>query len=605
MVNRYDYMFRGIFRCCFLVIGALVLVASCAKIGSPSGGPRDKEPPVVVKSIPGNGARNFTGQKLSVTFNEYIVLDKISEKFMVSPPMEKKPRVFIRKKSVIVEYDEKLRDSTTYTFYFQDAVRDLNEGNIFDNFQIVFSTGPEIDSLSVTGNIYNALSLDPPENVLVMLYANPADSAFQKHIPDYISRADKNGYFRIDNIKSGTFRLYALKDADNSRNFNLADEEIAFMDKPVIITPEKNYLPVHADTLKTKKTSSTIPDTVIITGEHKLILFQPERKKHYLSSSSRSSKYKLNYSLSLPPDSMRFDFSIPGADRQAYIIERNKERDSLQVWLTDSLLYSQSPDTTILNYPFTDSTGAVIQKQDTILMRFVVPKGPRVKEIISPFKVLSGFSSGNLRPGQRIVLSSQTPFRNPDTSRIRIYEITANGNKKVPFTILRDSSNSCRMFLDARFLQGKNYMYIADSAAYGDIFGARADSTGSRFIVRADNTFGTIAFNIKNYQGNRIVQLISNEKIVRETYMKSDGKAEFTYLDPGKYQARIIYDLNGDGKWTTGDFDTGRMPEPASYFPKEIDVKEFWDFVEDWDASEMNSKKFKSTIQKNKSRTNN
>jgi len=598
-------MFRGIFRYCFILFWAFVLVASCAKISSPSGGPKDNEPPVVVKSIPENGTINFTGKKLSVTFNEYIVLDKINEKFMVSPPMENKPRVFIRNKSLIIEYDEKLRDSTTYTFYFQDAVRDLNEGNIFDNFQIVFSTGPDIDSLSVTGNIYNALSLDPPEGVLVMLYANPSDSAFRKQIPDYISRADQKGYFRINNIKSGNYRLYALKDADNSRNFNLADEEIAFLEKPVIINPENNYLQGTPDTIKTKKLPALSPDTIIVLGEHKLILFKPEKKMHYLSSSSRSARNKLNYSLSLPPDSMNFEFSIQGADKQSYFIERNKARDSLLVWLTDSLLFSQSPISTILNYPFTDSTGAVVQKQDTLLMRFIAPKTPRLKAKTPPFKVISGLSSGNLSPGQKIVLSSQTPFRNPDTSRIRLYEIVDDKYKKVPFSISRDSANSCRMFLNARFLQGKNYIYISDSAAYSDIYGARSDSTGNRFIVRDNNSFGTITFNIINYEGNRIVQVMSGDKVVREMYMKSDGKAEFLYLDPGKYQARIIYDLNGDGKWTTGDFDTGRIPEPSSYFPKEIDVKEFWYFVEEWDVSEKNIKKLKSSVNRNRVRMNN
>jgi uncharacterized protein (DUF2141 family) len=598
-------MIRNISRCGFLVFGAFVLVASCAKISSPSGGPRDKKPPVVLKSLPVNGTRNFTGDKLSVTFDEYVVLDKITEKFMVSPPMAKKPRVYTRNKSVIVEYDEKLRDSTTYTFYFQDAVRDLNEANILENFQIVFSTGPDIDSLSVTGNVLNALSLDPPEGVMVMLYSNPNDSAFKKTIPDYISRADKNGYFRLDNVKAGTYRLYALKDADNSRSFNLADEDIAFMDSTLTITPETNYLPFIPDTTRTKKTSASTPDTVILKGEYKLILFKPEKKLHYLSSSSRSAQYKLNYTLSLPPDSMAFDFTIPGADPRSYIIERNREKDSLQVWLIDSLLFSQSPVTTILNYPFTDTTGVIAQKEDTLLMRFVVPRAPRGKTKTPAFKVSSSFAFGSLRPGQQIVLSSMTPFREPDTSRIKIYELSGEEKMRVPFSISPDSSNICRMFLNASFFQGKNYLYIADSASFSDIFGARSDSTGNRFLVRADNTFGKIVLNIKNYQGNRIVQLLSGEKIVKEIYMNSDGKTEFTYLNPGKYTARIIGDINGDKKWTTGDFETGRQPEPVFYMPKEIDVKEFWEFVEDWDAGEKNVKKVKKTAQKNMGRTNN
>ena len=146
-----------------------VIISSCAKISTPTGGLRDRLPPVVVKSVPLNGSKNFKGNKIEVTFNEYVVLDNINDKFMVSPPMKKKPRVFIRSKSVDIEFDEKMKDSTTYTFYFQDAIKDLNEGNILQNYQFVVATGSVIDSLSVTGNIYNAFNLEVPEKTLVLL----------------------------------------------------------------------------------------------------------------------------------------------------------------------------------------------------------------------------------------------------------------------------------------------------------------------------------------------------------------------------------------------------------------------------------------------------
>ena len=182
--------------------------------------------------------------------------------------MNKKPRIYLRGKSVILEYDDDLRDSTTYTFYFQDAIRDLNEGNILENYQFVFSTGAVIDSLSVTGNVYSAYNLDPPEATLVLLHKDLADSAVIKKLPDYISRVDKKGYFRIDNVKEGKYRLYALKDADNSKNFNLANEEIGFMNSPIEITPEKNYTPVKPDTIKVMPGKIKTADTVIIKGEY-------------------------------------------------------------------------------------------------------------------------------------------------------------------------------------------------------------------------------------------------------------------------------------------------------------------------------------------------
>ena len=302
-------------------------------------------------------------KRIVVTFNEYIALDKITEKFMVSPPMDKKPEISVKGKNLVIVYEDELKDSTTYTFYFQDAIKDLNEGNAINNYSFVFSTGPVIDSLSVTGNIYKAFDLNPPENTLVMLYSDLADSAFIKKIPDYISRADKNGYFRIDNVKEGRYRLYALVDADNSKNFNLADEEMAFIDSVLLINSQRNFLPVIQDTVTVQQPISKVSDTVFIKGEYKLILFQPPKKNYYLTSSSRNQAYKLNYSLSLPPDTLGFEFLIPGTSENGYIIERSPENDSIQIWLRDSSLYAQPVISAVIRYPFTDSTGIVIQKR--------------------------------------------------------------------------------------------------------------------------------------------------------------------------------------------------------------------------------------------------
>jgi len=579
----------------FPVIFLFILIGSCAKMSSPAGGPRDKVAPVVVKCTPVNGEKNFKGNKITVTFNEYVTLDQINEKLMVSPPMTKKPKVSLKGKSVVVEYDDELKDSTTYTFYFQDAIRDLNEGNIIENYQFVFSTGPVIDSLSVTGNVYSAFSLDPPENALVMLYRNPDDSAVMKQIPDYISKAGKNGYFRFDNVKEGKYRLYALVDADNSKNFNLADEEIAFMDTTIEISSVKNFLPVIKDTVKITPGKIKAADTIIKKGEYRLFLFQPAKKMHYLSSSSRSAPYKLLYTLSMPPDTMGFDFTIPETGEKSYRIEKSAEKDTILVWLTDSTLYTQPLISTLIGYPFTDSTGNIYQKRDTVTMRFIIPKTTRTRTKKTPFRVSSNLLGGSLKPGQQIIFKSQIPFRTPDTSKIRLYETEGANRKKTTYSFRQDSTNSCRMTFNANILQGKTYLFIADSAAFGSIYGDQSDSTGSKVIIRNEKTFGTLLMNIKNYRGSRIIQLLTPEdKIVSERILRADAKVEFRYIDQGNYRLRVIYDLNSDGKWNTGDFMTRRQPEPVSFYGQELYIKEGWSEDNDWDISEQNIKKLKS-----------
>ena len=595
-------MYKRMIDRLFLISALIAILGACAKISSPSGGPRDRLPPVVVKSDPVNGARNFRGNKIAIVFNEYVVLDNINEKFMVSPPMKKKPRVFTKGKGVDIELTEKLKDSTTYTFYFLDAIKDLNEGNVLQNYQFVLSTGTVIDSLSVTGNIYNAFNLEAPEKTQVLLYRELADSAVVKHLPEYISRVDQNGYFRIDNIRPGTYRLYGLKDLDNSKNYNNTDEEFAFMDSTVAITAEKNYIPpppVVKDTVIVKKAinknavpvkdtttvKKEVPEPVALIGEYRLFQFAAQKKAHYLTKSTRDLMYRMLFVLSTPPDSMKFEIFMPGVDRKAYFLEPSRDRDTLKVWLTDSSLYSQPLIKTIVRYPFTDTLGILRYKQDTVPMRFMPPRAPRVAKIKrTVFTFESNILSGFLKPGHQIVLKSKTPFREPDTSRIHIYELLQTTRQNVPYSLFKDSTNSCKYLLRSKLQQEKKYLFVAESASFGNIYNEYSDSIGVKFSIKDPETYQKLTLNIKNYAGDRIIQLLDKtEKLVAETYMKKDGKVVFPLLESGFYRVRVIYDLNGDGKWTTGDFTKNRQPEPVSYYPSEIELRQGYELEQDWD----------------------
>jgi hypothetical protein len=584
-----------------LIISTLfVLISSCAKIGKPTGGPRDRTPPVVLESIPEYGAKNFRGKRIVITFDEYVALDNINEKFMVSPPMKKKPRVFIRGKNVIAEFEEQLRDSTTYTFYFQDAIKDLNEGNTIDDYQFVISTGPVIDSLSVTGNVYTASNLEVPEKTMVLLYRDLADSFVVKHLPDYISRVDQKGYFRINNVKEGIYRLYAIKDADNSKNYNLPDEEFAFMNSTVEITAEKNFIPVVKDTVKVKKEvprtrdlnvkkDLKLQDTIVPQGEFPLMLFMPTKTNHYLTSSGRPMKFELVYTLSLPPDTMDFRLRIPGSGENSYFVEKSIGKDSIRVWITDSTLFSQTQLQTIIDYPFTDTLGILGYKEDTITMRFLTPAVRRGSKVKKPVYTFAASIKGNvLKPGEEIMFSSATPFRTPDTTRIKFYEVADSLKLKVAYNLRKDSLNPGIYFLKADLKQDKKYILIADSGSFGNIYNETADSTGYNFSLRKPDTFSKLTLNIKNCKGSSIIQLLNNkEKVVSETIMKSDGKLVFSMLDAGAYRLKVIYDLNNDGKWTTGDFSKGIQPEPVSYYPRELDIKAGWEIDQDWDINKQ------------------
>jgi hypothetical protein len=146
-------------------------------------------------------------------------------------------------------------------------------------------------------------------------------------------------------------------------------------------------------------------------------------------------------------------------------------------------------------------------------------------------------------------------------------------------------------------------LFIADSGAFRNIYGNVSDSSGYKITIRNNDSYGKLTLNVKNYEGNRIIQLLSkDEKVLREAKMNKDGKVEFPYLDRGTYRLRVIYDLNGDGKWTTGDFKKGLQPEPASYYYQEINMKEDWYEKQDWDIGEQNVKTLKSSAAKSLNR---
>ena len=591
----------------YIIILISLAIYSCAKIGSPSGGPRDREPPVVVKTVPAAGATGFSGYKVEITLNEFVALDNINDNLIVSPPSKKKPKTWIKGKTIITEFEDDFADSTTYSLNFQNAIKDLNEGNILEDYKFVFSTGEVLDSLSVTGNVYNADNLEAPEKLFVLMHRQLADSAVRKHLPEYIALTDKFGYFRIDNIRPGKYRLYALKDADNNKLYNLEDEPFAFQSEPFEVTADSNWMPIVKDTVKVKKappakgsarnTPQIRPqDTIPRFGKTRLLLFTKPSSARYLKSSDRKIKNQLEYVLSLPPDSLGFSFSLQDADSNKYLVEKSLQKDTMTVWLTDSTLVNSNQLTTFLRYPVTDSVGSISFKTDTIQMRFVPPKTPKMSAGTPKKHVALALSNnltgGLLKPGQMITFKSETPLREPDTSMIRILEIAKKDTLKIPLIIKKDSVTSRKYIISAGFLPDRKYFLEADSGAFRDYYNLSSDSIGISFSLKPADTYGKLTFRISNGSGKMFVQLYDKgeKQLIRQSNVVGDSLAVFSLLEPSTYRARIIFDRNGDGKWTPGDFSKSRLPEEVSYYPKEIELKAKFEIEQDWDVKVRNEK---------------
>ena len=570
----------------------MLFALSCAKISSPTGGPRDTDPPVILKSQPENGTVMFSGKSFTVTFDEYVVLDKISEKFMVSPPLAEKPEIKLRGKSLQVTWDDDPADSTTYTFYFQDAIRDNNEGNPIPNYQYVFSTGPVLDSLSLTGNVFNALDLETVPDVTVIMYSNLSDTAPRKELPAYISRPDPSGGFLISNIRPGRYRLYALSDMNGNTRYDLDDEVFAFCDSVLDINPD-DYYSLVPDTVKYRPataTETTKPDNFLF-GLIRLYAFRKASQKQYLTYTERKSAWSVGFGLALPSDSGQVSVSMADASPESWFMETNAARDTFRIWITSPEVYDRDVLETLMTYPFTDSTGMIISRTDTVILRYQKPTPPRGGERKAPALAITTNITGKNRPGTVPSFASATPLADPDTTKITLFQRVDSLTRSISYVFERDSLNSQRLLMKAPLAPGESYTLICNAGAFSDIYGNISDSTAYRIPVSTSEDYGSIKATITGYEGDVIIQLLSGkENVARESRITSPGDVTFDLLDKGRYRLKVIYDLDSNGKWTTGDFDLGRNPEPVSYYPTELEVKINWGLEQDWDIGVMHAK---------------
>jgi hypothetical protein len=225
-------------------------------------------------------------------------------------------------------------------------------------------------------------------------------------------------------------------------------------------------------------------------------------------------------------------------------------------------------------------------------MLFPTPRPTRGTKVKKPvLSVETNILTGSLKPGQTIVFKSKTPFREPDTSKIKLYETVQTLKQKVAYEFIKDSLNLGKYYLKTKLAEKKKYLFIANAGSFSDIYNVSTDSAGIKFSIKDPETYCKLTFDIKNYEGGRIIQLLDKaEKLLAEHYMAKDGKTVFPLLETGVYRTRVIYDLNGDGKWTTGDFSKHIQPEPVSYYPKEIELRSGFDLEQTWDIGVKNFK---------------
>ena len=272
MYQKLKMIKRGILFIGIVFIGQIcsLFIIGCAQIGSPTGGPKDTSAPVLIKAMPSNNQTNFTGNKITLSFDEYVDLQDIQSNLLVSPSPKNNPSINSNLKTITIKLKDSLLPNTTYAINFANAIKDINEGNVFKNFVYTFSTGAYIDSLKIEGKVMMAETGKIDSSLNVLLYKNASDTDITSRRPDYVAKLKGNGSFTFKNLPSGNFKIYALKDGDGNKYYNAATEPFAFFNAEINPSDSNNEINLFAYSEKKQETNT--PSTIRNEKEKKLKL---------------------------------------------------------------------------------------------------------------------------------------------------------------------------------------------------------------------------------------------------------------------------------------------------------------------------------------------
>ena len=552
----------------------------------------------------------------------------MSQELVISPPMEKTPEIRMRGKTLVIEFMEDLRENTTYTLSFGETIKDLNEGNILRNFEFVFSTGEKLDSLGVLGMAVQAFNLELPETedpLFVMLYENLSDSAPLLEIPDYVGKITPQGAFLINNIRPGTYRLFALQDLNRSYKYDVPEEMIGFFDTTLLLDPGmfEYKLPdtiPEPDSLLVDSLDIELQDSLGLDMEDTLIvevsdsvmlaelgkysvyvdifLFQEDNKPQYLSDYARDDRRKLsmyfNRELTQRVQMEPYNFDPAG---DWFLLEEHVMKDTLDYWLRDSLVYKIDSLHFLAEYPVTDSLQQIITYYDTLKFNYREPQkatgrrrrqedkdGPEEEKITLSTGVSSSQPQDIHRP---ISIEVQHPVFSTDQSRISLTRKEDTLKIPVPYTLEKDSTRVRRYFMKVDWESEMRYFLDIYPGTFTDIYGLTHDTISINFMTRGIEWYGRILLNLSGVDGPKIIQVIDkNDEIVRASRVIENGLIEFPFLEPAGFTLKIVHDDNGNGKWDTGSYLQGIQPESVSYHPGTISIRSNFDMEINWNLGE-------------------
>ena len=582
-----------------LVIGAMFLPSGCANTTTPpTGGPKDTIPPVLVKTEPLPGAVNVPTHRtqLKFTFDEYVVVKEPNNIFL-SPPLEKKPKYRISGKSIIVSFESDLDSNRTYTLDITGAIADNNEGNLYEGFTLVFSTGSQIDSMCMSGLVQDCNTLKPIKGATVLLYKDHADSALFLHRPDAAAKTDDWGFFSIRNIQDTLYRVYAIKDANNNNIYEPDQESVAFLDsafRPRTVFNDSLY--------EFKKFN--MKDTALCLArktDFELNVFREKPSKQFIVKKERVG-LRTAYLTFMAPEAKVHSMKIQGLPAEKLISQFNPQKDSLELWVNDQ---RRMPDTLKLkiNYDKTDTLGKLVPTDE--LVKLVLDKKLKAELQKSSQRDVKhedtiAVYTAQVDPTTVEQYGFQMEFKYPVIEEawdsLRFWSVNPRQQEKTEkFQVKRDPNN-LRVYTimpKDKLMPGFEYHLKVPHRKFRDVNGFYNDSTEMKVTLPNDEKLSTLSLEVSGVKSRYIIDLLGEkrDKVIRSFIIDKNQTVVFPYVKAGKYCIRITEDRNGNGLVDTGNVLEHRQPEKAIFFKLKdsflLEIPERTEFVQQIDMKEL------------------
>lgn len=565
----------------FLPLISLLIIFGCAKELAPSGGPKDVAPPMAVRMKPPMNTTNFDNNKVVITFNEYINLANPEQHVSISPPLNNKPSIKLKGKSIHITLNDTLKENTTYNINFNDVVRDYTEGNIAKQFQYVFSTGNELDTIFVNGKVVDAATGNPLNNIQVGLYTQHTDSVVSIEKPNFYGVTNKEGEFFIYNIRKAEYRIFAISDIGNNMIYDLPNESVAFSSKTII--PE-TYRDIAYDTLKIiKEINETNGDTlfrdslmakeVILSniGEFKLGMFTPHVFNPFVKESKRMHRYLVNVVMNQELDTAPKLTTFDGNNFISLISDRP---DSLLYFVPDTTVAQRDTIKALFSYYGVDTLKNRMLKTDTLT--FISAK--EINKLDTIVEITTNIKSGALEINMPLELYFSHPVEKLNAEMLMLTQIDDTVRTRIPISLIMDLSNT-KTVVEHEYNPDFQYEIKLDSLAIEDIFGLHSMPTKYSFVIRNESEYGVLALNISGTlpEGSIIELLDTNSKIQWRAEYPTTNSIVAKDIKPGKYQLRLLIDSNKNGVWDTGDYYKNQQPEEVIPYTKNVILRANWD----------------------------